>query len=141
MTSIDTGTEDLLADANKLRNGLMNNVSSMPGVSQIKKMMKNLDFENLASQFDTDGPETTPQEFISKVLSNPDDSENTDFNQPNIEMPAEFQKFMEQMQSNMTNQGNSEIDLNSFLQQAQQISTNLGTLEEVKDVEEKQENQ
>ena len=103
--------------------------------------MKNLDFENLASQFDTDGPETTPQEFISKVLSNPDDSENTDFNQPNIEMPAEFQKFMEQMQSNMTNQGNSEIDLNSFLQQAQQISTNLGTLEEVKDVEEKQENQ
>lgn len=92
--------EELLASADKLRDGLMKNVKGMPGGSQIKKMINNMDLEKMSQQFGAAGQgEPSPEDFINQMMSGVDQQQlNAEFNPEPTQMPLEMQQMLAQMQ-------------------------------------------
>lgn len=100
--------EELMASADNLRTGLMEGMGSMPGGKQIKKMMKNLDFEKLESQLGQNGDNPpNAHQFLQQMMGDTTTEKST--------MPVEVQELMQNLQQ-MNQSGQSPEELQAFFQ-------------------------
>jgi hypothetical protein len=98
MTERNISNEDLLASAGKLQEGLMKSVSKMPGGSQIKRMIKNMDLQKMGQQMmqgdvSNETSELSPEQFMQQMMSGVDSSvfqNNQSNNTSDVELAQAF---------------------------------------------------
>jgi len=100
MTDKNISSEDLQKSAEKLKENLANSVSNMPGGSQLKKMIKNLDFNKMAEQMNNSNSDS-PLDDNQGSIPNPQDLLQQLFPQSGGNVPPELKQFMDQMNQNM----------------------------------------